>query len=173
MAKKSAKTSSAKSPGKGGRQRRTFSAIAGEDPDNNPKVPLGGLSLRSHSDGTFAVSSADHTVTLGTPSAQAKPPGRRGGIVVAGVRADGGLPPGTIPVRDADELMVRLKSAVSTANVARAAGRSQLKDLHFSLKGQHTLDLGQLSAIAGGYSSSLLAHIHIATDDNPQVPPGG
>jgi hypothetical protein len=145
-----------------------------QDPDDNSQIPTAGISVNSNPDGTFAVSSAGHTFTIGTPTAQAKRrPGRRGGIVVAGLVAGANLPRGTIRVRDTHELTERLKSEVSAARVARAAGHTGLTELHFSLKGPHTLDVSKLSAIAGGYSSPILAHIHIDPDDNPPIPMGG
>jgi hypothetical protein len=145
-----------------------------QDPDDNPQIPTTGISVDNNPDGTFAVSSAGHTFTIGTPTAQTKArPGRRGGIVVAGLVAGASLPRGTIHVRDTDELTRRLKSEVSAARMSRAAGHTGLTELHFSLKGKHRLDVSKLSEIAGGYSSPILAHIHIDSDDNPHIPMGG
>ena len=145
-----------------------------QDPDDNSQIPPAGISVNSNPDGTFGVSGAGHAFTIGTPAAQAKPrPGRRGGIVVAGLVAGAALPRGTIRVRDTHELTERLKSEVSAARVGRAAGHKGLTELHFILKGQHTLDMSRLSAIAGGNASPILAHIHIDPDDNPSIPTGG
>jgi hypothetical protein len=82
------------------------------------------------------------------------------------------VPHGAIQVRDADELMTKLKSEVSAASIARAAGHAIPKEVHFSLKGLHTLDLGKLSAITRGEESPIAAHIHM-DPDNPKIPPGG
>lgn len=111
------------------------------------------LSVSNNSDGTFTVS-ARH----------------RGGFVVVGVTADEKLPGGTVAVRDRDELEKKLKLEVSAAVKTRAMPR----ELHFSLKGKHTVDLGRLFAITGGAGSSIAAHIHLDPDpDNPKIPPGG
>jgi hypothetical protein len=144
-----------------------------EDPNNNPHVPIGGLTLGNNPDGTFTVSSASHVVTIGTPSAPPKKYGHRGGIVVVGAVAGENLPEGTISVRSAGELEDKLKSKVSAADKTRGTGHTTPKELHFSLKGLHTLDLGKLSAIIGGQSSSIAAHIHLDSDDNAKMPPGG
>jgi len=143
-----------------------------EVPDDDPSVPIKGLRVLNNPDGSFTVSSAQHVVTLSAPGDQPKKYGRRGGIVVAGIVGGTRLPEGTIPVRDADDLEDKLKSAV-LATVG-TAGYAAPKELHFSLKGLHTLDVGKLSAIIGGQSSPISAHIHLASgDDNPTIPIGG
>jgi hypothetical protein len=146
-----------------------------QNPADNPKIPPGGLKVANNPDGTFTVSSANHFVTIGTPSSAPRK-GSRGGFVVAGIVAGEKLPPGTISVRDPDELAEKLGSTVSMGSIAPAAGVAEPKEVHFILKGQHTLDLGKLSGSAGG--SSILAHIHMDADadpdsDDPRIPVGG
>jgi hypothetical protein len=132
------------------------------------------ISVSNNADGTFTVSCGTDTVIIGAPNAQkatssAIKPGRRGGKVVGGVVVSGGVastsvPHGAIQVRDADELMTKLKSEVSAAGIARAAGHAIPKEVHFSLKGLHSFDVGKLSAITGGHSPFIVTHIHIGRD---------
>lgn len=154
-------------------QQRARATALKDDSGNNAKIPPTGLVLSNHSDGSFTVSSAHHAVTIAASSAPTPKPGRRGGFVVVGVVPGESLPEGTTPVRDADELKELLKMQVSNADLARAIGGARPQEVHFSLKGLHTLDLHELSAITGGAESSVTAHIHMAATDNPKIPPGG
>jgi hypothetical protein len=161
--KSSAKGRAAAPPRIGKKQTRPLAAME-EDPNDNSRIPPTGLAVGNNSDGTFTVSNANQIVTVGTPSAQARKFGHRGGIVVVGIVAGERLPVGTISVRDPDELEDKLKSEVSAASIARAAGHTNSKEVHFSLKGLHTLDFGKLSPITGGRSSFIVTHIHIDRD---------
>lgn len=134
------------------------------------------ISVSNNPDGTFTVSCGTDTVIIGAPNARKasssaiKPRPRvgsvRGGSFRAGfVVASTHVPYGAISVRDVDELQDKLKSEVSAAGKTRAVGHTKPKELHFSLKGLHSLDIGKLSAITGGHSSSLVTHIHIRRDN--------
>jgi hypothetical protein len=129
------------------------------------------ISITNNPDGTFTVTCGTETVTIGAGHVpkMASPvikPGRRGGkvvggIVVAGFAAGAKLPKGTIPVSSSKALMSKLKTELSSAKIARAAGLP-IKELHFSLEGQHTLDVGKVSTIAKSEEvSSIRTHIHL------------
>lgn len=144
------------------------STAEGDDPDENPKIPIKGLKVANNADGSFTVRTRAHTVTLRPPGVAPAKYVRHGGVVVAGMVAGKQPPAGTIPVRDPADLAGKLKAAVSKD------GTGSAKDLHFSLKGRQNLDVGKLSTIMKGASSAMTAHIHMTgDDDNPPVPIGG
>jgi hypothetical protein len=129
------------------------------------------ISVSNNADGSFTVSCGTETVIIGAGDVPKAAPhgkklrGRRGGfvsgIVVAGLVAGEKLPRGTIPVRDTDALMAKLKSKVSEAGTLGSAGKAKRKELHFCLDGLHTVDVAKVSAITGSESAPLVTHIHI------------
>lgn len=135
------------------------------------------ISVTNNPDGTFTVSCGAETVIIGAGAVQKAgaptiKPGRRGGppviggIVVAGVVAGARLPEGTISVSDPKALMAKLRLEVKRANTAPTVGKARGKELHFSLDGVHTLDVGKVSAITSGENSlPILTRIYIGKDN--------
>jgi hypothetical protein len=133
------------------------------------------ISVSSNSDGTFTVTCGTETVIIGasntqTTSSASKPVGGRagrvagkvvGGFVVCSIVPNTTAPCGAIQARNASDLANKLKLKVSAATIARAAGDTKPKEVHFALNGRHTVDFGKLSAITGGDSSGIITHIHI------------
>jgi hypothetical protein len=166
MKKKSSAGARAKAARRSPKKLATRAAAAeGDDPDQNPDIPIKGMKVANNADGSFTVRTRAHTVTLRPPGVAPVISVRHGGAVAVGIVAGNQFPAGTIPVRSHAELPGQLKAALSRA------GTGGIKDLHFSLKGRQNVDVGKLSTIMKGASSSITAHIHLAADDDdPPIP---